>query len=433
MTKKTSHTAPLHHIVFLLIGLCCIAMQATAQVQADTVVVDKYNDTLLLRKTFSAWRFGVMGSGSIGANTGFLRLGADRNNAQTRAAFVSEAFGSASALHLAAEASWQAPQSLLGLGTMRYGGRVGFTKHTAWLQYLPSPEQQDSVLQSAVSIDALSTSIFAETHDVALPRLMLFAGIEALWGISAVAKTTTNRFRQQNSSYTTTENPELLTLALPALGVSVGAGYTLRTNEWSCAVSRITPLLALNWQPVLSSSDNSSWGTLIVRFGVSCTLEPFRADTLSVQPFIRFLPIVLLPETPLADLIREDEAVTGRIASARESRDAVLEERVVVYRPDNPALLGGIPREAIDIMRSVMPYLLSGAHCRLVLTIPSSLSASATTSVSVAQAEKTLSILADYGLRRGVAETSIEAGIAENRYAVGDAWQLRIRVVREVR
>jgi hypothetical protein len=219
---------------------------------------------------------------------------------------------------------------------------------------------------------------------------------------------------------------------MPALSFNAGIRYALRERDIGNARIHVSPFVEGAWQPLLSGANASSWGALMLRVGVSFAVEPLHVDTLSVQPLIRWLPIVQLAETQLASVIREEQSVTGRVATARENKDAVLEERVVIYRPDASVLLHGVPPEALEILRVAVPLFFSRAHCRLVMTVPAALG-TASGKANTAQAETTLGLLVDYLLRHGVEETSIEAGIGENRFLQGEALQLRIRVSRDVR
>lgn len=406
--------------------LCCGALRLSAQ--TDTTLVDSRGDTLLLRKTASAWHWGIRGSAAVGINTGLLSLQTDVNKSLPRAGFAGHGFGDASAWALSAEATWQSEQ-----GGVRYGGRVGFTRQTALVAYTPLADGDYGLLQSNVEAGALVTGLFALLPLPALMRCVMFGGVEALWSLGAQANTT-KHFRPEPNDGTATVPARTITFSeavvfqTPALSLSTGIGYTLHSRDVGAARVHTTPFLEGVWQPLLSGANGLSWGAFMLRAGISVAIEPLRVDTLSVQPLIRWLPIVQLTETPFASRIDEEQAVTGRIASARENRDAVLEERVVIYRPDESALLHGVPPEALEILRAAVPLLLSRARCRLILTVPAASDRTNTT-----RAETTLGLLVDYLLRRGIEEASIEAGIGENRFLSGEALQLRIRVARDVR
>lgn len=400
-----------------VLGFCLSAIQLTAQ--TDTSLVDSRGDTLLLRKTASPWNVGIVGGAAIGINTGALSLIADINKETVRAGFTGQNLGDARAWMLGAEAIWLPEQ-----GAVRYGGRIGFVQQAVFFSRTTSGG--DSLLQSNVDVKTIATEFFAETALSALPRCAVFGGVGALWSLEAKAKTTYSRaprFDIIASAY-----PEIVPLQTPALSLNAGIRYSLHERDLGSTKIYTTPFVEGVWQPLLSGANSSSWGAVMLRVGLSVRMEPIRIDTLSAQPRIRWLPIAQLPETPLASIISEEQSVTGRIATARENNDAVLEERVVVYRPNDKELLHGVPAGALEILRAAVPLLRSRARCRLVLTIPTS-----SGNASSAQAETALRLLVDYLLRRGVEEASIEAGIGESRFLSGEALQLRIRVARDVR
>ncbi len=399
------------------LGFCLAAIQLTAQ--TDTTLVDSRGDTLLLRKTASAWNVGIVGGVALGINTGALSLIADINKETVRAGFTGQSIGDARAWMIGAEATWQPEQ-----GAVRYGGRVGFVQQAGFFSHATSGG--DSLLKSTVDVRTIMTEFFAETALSALPRCIVFGGVGALWSFDTKAKTT--YFSAPHFDIITAAYPEALPLQMPAFSLSAGIRYTLHERDLGSTKIYTTPFAEGVWQPLLSGANASSWGALMLRVGLSVRLEPVRIDTLSAQPHIRWLPIAQLPETPLAGILSEEQAVTGRIATARENNDAVLEERVVIYRPNDKELLHGVPTGVLEILRAAVPLLRSRAHCRLVLTIPTS-----SGNVNTAEAETTLRLLVDYLLRRGVEESSIEAGIGENRFLGGEALQLRIRVARDVR
>lgn len=399
------------------LGFCLTAIQLMAQ--TDTTLVDSRGDTLLLRKTASAWNVGIAGGAAIGINTGALSLIADINKETVRAGFTGQNLGDARAWMLGAELAWLPEQ-----GGMRYGGRIGFVQQAGFFSHTTSGG--DSLLQSTADARIIATEFFAETALSALPRCAIFGGVGALWSLEAKAKTTYSRaprFDIVVSAY-----PEVVPLQTPAISLNAGIRYSLHERDLGSAKIYTTPFVEGVWLPLLSGVNASSWGAVMLRVGLSVRMEPIRIDTLSAQPRIRWLPIAQLPETPLASIISEEQAVTGRIATARENNDAVLEERVVVYRPNDKELLHGVPAGAVEILRAAVPLLRSRARCRLVLTIPTS-----SGNASSAQAETALRLLVDYLLRRGVEEASIEAGIGESRFLSGEALQLRIRVARDVR
>lgn len=399
------------------LGLCFTAIQLTAQ--TDTTLVDSRGDTLLLRKTASVWNVGIAGGAAIGINTGALSLIADINKETVRAGFTGQNFGDARAWMLGAELAWLPEQ-----GSVRYGGRIGFVQQTGFFSHTISGG--DSLLQSSVDVRVIATDFFAETALSALARCIAFGGVSALWSLEAKAKTTYSRaprFDIIASAY-----PEAVSLQTPTLSFNAGIRYSLHERDLGSTKIYTAPFVEGVWQPLLSGANVSSWGAVMLRVGLSVRMEPIHIDTLSAQPRIRWLPIVQLSETPFASIISEEQAVTGRIATARENNDAVLEERVVVYRPNDKELLHGVPAGALEILRAAVPLLRARAHCRLVLTIPIS-----SGNASSVQAETTLRLLVDYLLRRGVEEASIEAGVGESRFLSGEALQLRIRVARDVR
>lgn len=400
------------------LGFCLAAIQLTAQ--TDTTLVDSRGDTLLLRKTTSAWNVGIVGGAAIGVNIGVLSLIADINKETVRAGFTGQSIGDVRAWMIGAEATWQPEQ-----GAVRYGGRVGFVQHASFFSHTTSGG--DSLLKSTVDMRTIMTEFFAETALSTLPKCIVFGGVGALWSLEAKAKTTYS-YAPHFDIIVPASREESVPLQIPALSFNAGIRYTLHERDFGSTKIYTTPFAEGVWQPLLSGANTSSWGALMLRVGLSVRMEPVRIDTLSAQPHIRWLPIAQLPETPLASILSEEQAVTGRIATARENNDAVLEERVVIYRPNDKELLHGVPTGALEILRAAVPLLRSRAHCRLVLTIPTS-----SGSTNSAQAETTLRLLVDYLLRRGVEEASIEAGIGESRFLSGEALQLRIRVARDVR
>jgi hypothetical protein len=401
--------------------------------QTDTTLVDSHGDTLLLRKTTFGWNVGMTGGAAVGINTGMLSLNAAINNnyprAEPRADFAGQNFGDASAWMAGLAASWQ-PTTTEQDG-VRYGGRIGFLQQRGALAYTPPEGAEYGLLRSEVTWQVLTTGLFVATPIPALPCCTAFGGVDALWSLGAQAKT--SHFRAPANTIGADVWNETLAIQAPALSFNAGIRYALRERDIGNARVHASPFVEGAWQPLLSGANGSSWGALMLRVGVSFAVEPLHVDTLSMQPLIRWLPIVQLAETPLADVIREEQSVTGRIATARENKDAVLEERVVIYRPDASALLHGVPPEALEILRVAVPLLFSRAHCRLVMTVPAAVGTAASGKANTAQAETTLGLLVDYLLRHGVEETSIEAGIGENRFLQGEALQLRIRVSRDVR
>lgn len=410
-----------------VVSLCFVAMRLSAQ--TDTTLVDLHGDTLLLRKNTFGWNVGITGGVAAGINTGLLSLKAVINEDSPRADFAGRNFGNASAWAVGLTASWQPPTTTEQDG-IRYGGRIGFLQQRGTLAYTPPEGAEYGLLRSEVMCEALTTGLFVATPISALPRSTAFGGVEALWSLGAQAKTT--HFRAPANTIGVDVWNETLALQTPALSFNAGIRYALRERDIGNARLYALPFVEGVWQPLLSGANASSWGALMLRVGISFAVEPFHVDTLSVQPFIRWLPIVQLAETPLANVIREEQSVTGRVATARENKDAVLEDRVVIYRPDASTLLHGVPPEALEILRAAVPLLFSRAHCRLVMTVPAAFGA-ASGKATTAQAETTLGLLVDYLLRHGVEETSIEAGIGENRFLQGEALQLRIRVSRDVR
>ncbi len=410
-----------------VVGLCFVVMRLSAQ--TDTTLVDSHGDTLLLRKTTYGWNVGITGSAAVGINTGLLSLKADINNNNLRADFAGQNFGDASAWTIGLAASWQPPTTTEQDG-VRYGGRIGFLQQRGTLAYTPPEGADYGLLRSEVTWQVLTTGLSVATPIPALPRCTAFGGVDALWSLGAQAKT--SHFRAPANTIGADVWDETVALQAPALSFNAGIRCALRERDIGNARIHASPFAEGVWQPLLSGANASSWGALMLRVGVSFAVEPLHVDTLSVQPLIRWLPIVQLAETPLASVIREEQSVTGRVATARENKDAVLEERVVIYRPDASALLHGVPLEALEILRVAVPLLFSRAHCRLVMTVPASFG-TASGKANTAQAETTLGLLVDYLLRHGVEETSIEAGIGENRFLQGEALQLRIRVSRDVR
>jgi hypothetical protein len=397
--------------------------------QTDTTLVDLRGDTLLLRKTTFGWNVGITGGAAVGINTGLLSLKADINNNYPRADFAGQNFGDASAWMAGVAASWQ-PTAAAEQDGVRYGGRIGFLQQRGTLAYTPLEGAEYGLLRSEVTWQVLTTGLSVATPIPALQRCTVFGGVDALWSLGAQAKT--SHFRAPANTIEADVWKETVALQAPALSFNAGIRYALRERDIGNARVHASPFVEGAWQPLLSGANASSWGALMLRVGVSFAVEPLHVDTLSVQPLIRWLPIVQLAETPLASVIREEQSVTGRVATARENKDAVLEERVVIYRPDASALLHGVPPEALEILRVAVPLLFSRAHCRLVMTVPAALGI-ASGKANTAQAETTLGLLVDYLLRHGVEETSIEAGIGENRFLQGEALQLRIRVSRDVR
>ncbi len=421
---------------FFIVLLVLLSATDAIVAQIDTIIVSANHDTLQIRQTSSQWRFGASASAGFGASSGALFLRGDVNNQSIRKEFTGKSFGDAGAWNLVLESSWQ-PIS----DAVRFGGRFGFHRQSAWLHHTPDNNSLPSImsldntqyqaLRSAVTAESLETGFFVQSSDIFAAissRLSAFARLDALWNLRAEAQTLYVPASASNIAVTPAPPVEAVSMPIVALGMSVGVGHTLRLSQSAFATNQITPFFALHWQPLLSLAHNSSWGVFGLRLGISCAIEPFRADTLAVQPLIRPIPIALLPQTPLSDVIREDGAVTGRIATPREGKDAILEERIVIYRPDDSALVATIPREGLEIIRQAIPLLRSGAHCRLVVILPASVSAAQRT-----EAEMMLRILGDYCLQRGVENSSIEAGLGENRYQSGEAWQLRIRIERKVR
>ena len=421
---------------FFIVLLVLLSVTDAIVAQTDTIIVSANHDTLRVRQTPSQWRFGASASAGFGASSGALFLRGDVNNQGIRKEFTGKSFGDAGAWNLVLESSWQ-PIS----DAVRFGGRFGFHRQSARLHHTPdnnslpsiiSPDNtQYQALRSAVTAESLETGFFVQSSDIFAAissRLSAFARLDALWNLRAEAQTLYVPASASNIAVTPAPSIETVSMPIVALGMSVGVRYTLRPSQSAFATNHITPFFALHWQPLLSFAHNSSWGVFGLRLGISYAIEPFRADTLAVQPLIRPIPIALLPQTPLSDVIREDGAVTGRIATPREGKDAILEERIVIYRPDDSALVATIPREGLEIIRQAIPLLRSGAHCRLVVILPASVSAAQRT-----DAETMLRILGDYCLQRGVENSSIEAGLGENRYQSGEAWQLRIRIERKVR
>jgi hypothetical protein len=429
--------------------------------QSDTTFVDPRGDTLLVRKTLAEWSAGVAGAFLYGVNTGLLRLPADPNDNNARGAFFGGSLGDAQAVELNAFALWRpSPDGV------SWSARVGWARHSSTLFFpLParaatapiSPNLNDEgryfLAQSDLHFSALNLGVSAHLPlpwaywsfvcgaELGFP--LQEARAQTLYYRPAAAASSLSpppavdafsaleRARLASFGAIAVETPPFdVPLHSPAPRISIGVERRFASpsrigapfeTEW-------TAFAGARWQPLLSSSDASAWGVFSASVGISFSLAPARNDTLSLKPFVRFIPIEPLAETPLETMMREEPAVTGRVVSAREMREAVLEERVFIYRPSDAALIHGIPPAVFQMIREYLPQLLSGARCRFVLTVPT-----AAEGALVEGGERTLRLLGDYCLRRRIEPEFVQAGVAEHRLLSGEALQLRVRIWREAR
>ena len=292
---------------------------------------------------------------------------------------------------------------------------------------------ESSLLQSSITLNALYTHAMVEMQHFLLPELSAMFGANVLWAMYAEAQT---QYIRPNTVGTLTP-PIPLTATVPIFGVRAGLAYNLRSHESSTADislrGRFQPSFSVEWQPIISAGASyllsvQTLGGLALRLGCTWNIEWIQPDTFSIRPFIRPVPIAPLVKTPLSSRLYDEEGAAGRIVAPQELKEAVLEDRVFIYRPDDTALIHGIPSEALDILRNSVTYIRAGARCQLILTIPTK-----KTSANVPQAESALRVMGDYLLKKSVEVSSIEAGVAENIYNAGEAWQLRIRIARAVR
>lgn len=433
----------LHHFQrFVGIGalLCCLFFcayfPAKAQTYERTVITERF-DTVLVRTKSSPLQLGLEAGVGAGWSLGAIEMPASVNNTAVRAAFTNVEFAAVQSWNLSAKASYAAQPD-----GVRLAVSTGLYRQTALLRYEPSVKEISNVagnaleyalLQSFQNLSAIRIHAMAEIPQILLPELSATFGVNALWTLGAEAEML---YIRQNAAGTLTPRLALATAA-PVWGTHVGLAYNLRSHEsslWGIPLrGRFQPSFSVEWQPTIIASAESAvsnlfWGALTLRLGCAWNIEFVQPDTLSVQPFVRILPIEVLEQTPLSSRLHDEEGAAGRIVAPQELKEAVLEDRIIIYRPDDAALIQGIPSEALDILRNSVVYIRSGARCRLILTIPTK-----KTFANVPQAESALRVMGDYLLKKGVEVSSIEAGLAENIYNAGDAWQLRIRITRAVR
>lgn len=412
----------------LFFGAAAFAQQNSTN---RTIVSERF-DTLSVRTTPSLWRFGLEGSAGTGWSMGGVEMAANVNNATIRAVFAEPEFAAVQLWNAGATASFGLIPDVVSIGAA-----LGIQHQTAYLRHIPLSAGEYALVHNVIRWNALKTSVDVELHNILSTPIYAKTRIQALWTTEAAAQTSYAR----SSSITptlpangiNTSTPAIpLMLPAPIFSIAAEIAYPLRPTIQGfggiTAQGRFTPTLGIEWLPNIFSSQNASWGALTLRLGCAWTLEALRVDTLSVQPFMRAIPIALLPETPLADIIRDEEGAAGRVVSPRELTVAVLEDRIIIYRPDDAALRHGIPAEALEIFRDAVQYIRSGAQCRITLTVPTRI----TTSL-VPKAEASLRQMGDYLLKKGIDNASIEAGLAENVYSSGEAWQLHIRIARAVR
>ncbi|MCU0425440.1 MAG: hypothetical protein MUF71_07420 [Candidatus Kapabacteria bacterium] len=409
----------------LFFGAAAFAQQNSTN---RTIVSERF-DTLSVRTTPSLWRFGLEGSAGAGWSMGGVEMAANVNNATIRAVFAEPEFAAVQSWNAGATASFGLLPDVVSIGVA-----LGIQQQTSYVRHVPVSADEYKLIHNVIRWNALKTSVDAELHNILSTPIYAKTRIHALWTTEAAAQMSYVRNNSSPPTNSINTSTPAIPLMLPPVICSIAAeiAYPLRPTIQGfggiTAQGRFTPTFGIEWLPNIFSSQNASWGALTLRLGCAWTLETLRVDTLSVQPFIRAIPIALLPETPLADIIREEEGAAGRVVSPRELTVAVLEDRIIIYRPDDTTLRHGIPAEALEIFRDAVQYIRSGAQCRITLTVPTRI----TTSL-VPKAEASLRQMGDYLLNKGIDNASIEAGLAENVYSSGEAWQLHIRIARAVR
>ncbi|MCS6807921.1 MAG: hypothetical protein RML40_04465 [Bacteroidota bacterium] len=412
-------------MICALMYLCATgyALQHTVR---DTLIVNNAFDTLLLRRTYSLWHLDLHGSIGAGYNIGSLELPVSINTPTIRASFVNPGLFSVQGWRTGIQC-WYTPIS--AALSYRIGGGISMHHQSAQLQYYLTASEYER-LHSTVQLSAIEPSIAVEVANVCIPNMAVQAAIGLSWVYTALVQT---QYIRHNTVRTYTP-VEQLHVAAPYASVHLGIAYALRPQEYRCLYnsywrSVCTPSLMVTWQPLIAESASVQWGTLGVRIGCSWSLEPFSVDTLSVRPQVHEVPILAQDHLSFPTIPRDDDGIVSHIAVPQANTDAILEDRVIVFRPRSSPLPYGAPIEALHILHNALQYLRSGAICTLTLTMPAQESSLEDSSL----AHDILQYVGNYVWKHVGAETPIVAGIAENRYVRGQAWHLRVCILRRTR